>query len=178
MLEIEDSVAQPQLQYHHVHDRFSLYNTMTIAELEYNFTMLNWVQYFLVMGFDVDSETEVVVMYPSYMDNITDFIRSFHDAPEAKKRDLRDYLALSVLRSFKQYFERDIFEIKNTGRQYDGEGKLSDWWNEETSKRFGETTTCMRDQYGNITVRGARVDGDFTLDENIADNGGLRAAMF
>ena len=43
------------------------------------------------------------------------------------------------------------------GRQYDGEGKLSDWWKEETSKRFQETTTCMKDQYSNITVRGARV---------------------
>ncbi|GFR84335.1 endothelin-converting enzyme 1 [Elysia marginata] len=56
-------------------------------------------------------------------------------------RDLRDYLALSVLRSFKQYFERDIFEIKNTE-----EDSIDEPWKRctfYTNKAMGFSTGAM-----------------------------------
>lgn len=63
-----------------------------------------------------------------------------------------------------------------TGRQYDSKGKLKDWWEPYTVELFRETTTCMKDQYNGFKLEGLQVNGEKTLDENIADNGGLRAA--
>nr|XP_022287833.1 endothelin-converting enzyme homolog isoform X1 [Crassostrea virginica] len=63
-----------------------------------------------------------------------------------------------------------------TGRQYDSKGKLKEWWDPYTAELFRETTQCMRDQYDGFKLGGLQVNGEKTLDENIADNGGLRAA--
>ncbi|XP_048249270.1 endothelin-converting enzyme homolog isoform X5 [Haliotis rufescens] len=68
------------------------------------------------------------------------------------------------------------FDIQ--GRQYDRVGRLDEWWDPHTAENFAETTKCMKGQYGQFTRDGYGVNGTFTLDENIADNGGLRAAAF
>ncbi|ESO96965.1 hypothetical protein LOTGIDRAFT_231740 [Lottia gigantea] len=64
------------------------------------------------------------------------------------------------------------------GRKHDSEGRLSDWWEPQTAQKFHVTTQCMRDQYSKIQVGEYKVNGNLTLDENIADNAGLRAANF
>lgn len=43
------------------------------------------------------------------------------------------------------------------GRQYDDQGKLSEWWDEQTSQNFLQTTPCVRDQYSNMKIRGVKV---------------------
>ena len=63
------------------------------------------------------------------------------------------------------------------GAQYDGDGNLNDWWSSGTSKAFKKRTQCIEQQYGNYTVDGDNVNGKLTLGENIADNGGLKAAF-
>ncbi|KAL3865324.1 hypothetical protein ACJMK2_006924 [Sinanodonta woodiana] len=62
------------------------------------------------------------------------------------------------------------------GRQYDGIGRLMDWWDPTTLEQFNVTTQCMREQYNSYHVNEYQLDGARTLDENIADNGGIRAA--
>ncbi|KAI9203534.1 uncharacterized protein BJ171DRAFT_145413 [Polychytrium aggregatum] len=70
----------------------------------------------------------------------------------------------------------------NSGRQYDAQGRLRDWWTNKTAQRFEEKTQCFVDQYSRYTVRGpgnetAQVNGKLTLGENLADNGGVYQAF-
>ncbi|KAK0166542.1 hypothetical protein PV328_004952 [Microctonus aethiopoides] len=62
------------------------------------------------------------------------------------------------------------------GREYDRYGNLHKWWNNATIERFKIQTECFIEQYGNLKVNGHNVNGRQTLGENIADNGGLKAA--
>jgi endothelin-converting enzyme/putative endopeptidase len=63
------------------------------------------------------------------------------------------------------------------GRQFDGNGNLSDWWTAEDAKKFGERADCEVKEYGGfVAVDDAKVNGKLTLGENTADNGGLRLA--
>mgnify|MGYP000908192727 CR=1 FL=1 len=62
----------------------------------------------------------------------------------------------------------------NTGRQYDGDGNLKDWWKEEDSENFKKRTQVLVDRFNNIYLLGDNhVDGELTLGENIADLGGV-----
>ncbi|XP_043919104.1 endothelin-converting enzyme 1 isoform X1 [Protopterus annectens] len=62
------------------------------------------------------------------------------------------------------------------GREYDKEGNLRSWWKNSSVEAFKEQTKCMVEQYSNYSVHGEPVNGRRTLGENIADNGGLKAA--
>lgn len=371
MGDLEHKLASATTGRTHVHDRFSLYNVLTIEELEADFTMFSWTQYFNALGFRVTPSDEVVVFHPGYLANLTAIVNAAKASP-ADMSVIRDYIAVTLVRSFKQYFDPDLFDMEDSeademqepwkrctfytnkalgfatgaifvrgtgqennideiqklisyvrgafkefilrkfwidestrlkaeqkvdniinkisypsyimnttfldnyyrellvhpdawfenlvnwrhfelqkqnqdlhsvpdrhkswirppvtvnafyspirndvifpiamfhlpyyipngpaavnfgamgsvigheithafdfqGRQYDEEGKLKDWWDPHSTENFGITTKCMVDQYNRFTVKGQSVDGDFTLDENIADNGGLRAAHY
>jgi len=66
------------------------------------------------------------------------------------------------------------------GAQYDGDGNLKQWWTNRSYELFQTQTTCLANQYSKFTVDGPNgpvaVNGNLTLGENIADNGGVRAA--
>lgn len=62
------------------------------------------------------------------------------------------------------------------GREYDLHGNLNRWWNNDTIERFNNRTECFVEQYNTYEVQGRHVNGRQTLGENIADNGGLKAA--
>ncbi|XP_043224750.1 neprilysin-2-like isoform X3 [Amphibalanus amphitrite] len=66
----------------------------------------------------------------------------------------------------------------DTGRQFDKNGELLDWWEPETKRRFLKGAECMIHQYGNYTVPeiDMKINGIITQGENIADNGGLKEA--
>ncbi|XP_015990050.2 endothelin-converting enzyme 2 isoform X5 [Rousettus aegyptiacus] len=62
------------------------------------------------------------------------------------------------------------------GREYDKEGNLRPWWQNESLAAFQNHTACMEEQYSQYQVNGEKLNGRQTLGENIADNGGLKAA--
>uniref|UniRef100_A0A671UU22 Neprilysin n=1 Tax=Sparus aurata TaxID=8175 RepID=A0A671UU22_SPAAU len=67
----------------------------------------------------------------------------------------------------------------DNGRNYDKDGDLKDWWTPDSTQRFLELSKCIVNQYGNFSwdlANGLHLNGNNTLGENIADNGGIRQA--
>lgn len=65
-----------------------------------------------------------------------------------------------------------------SGRLFDKDGFLDDWWTPETSKAFQDRQRCVEEQYGNRTVVGPdgtvyNLQSKFTIGEDVADFGGL-----
>ncbi|KAL8342656.1 hypothetical protein RB601_004835 [Gaeumannomyces tritici] len=69
----------------------------------------------------------------------------------------------------------------NSGRLYDLNGYLKDWWSNATIQEFQKRADCFIKEYSNFTVQGTNgplnVNGEQTLGENIADAGGLSAGF-
>lgn len=69
------------------------------------------------------------------------------------------------------------------GAKYDGDGNLVDWWSDADRAEFGVRTTKLIDQYDSFVPRDLeghgdeRVNGAFTVGENIGDLGGLSIAL-
>jgi putative endopeptidase len=65
----------------------------------------------------------------------------------------------------------------DTGRKYDRDGNLRDWWTEEDEKKFTRKAQVIVDQYSAQEVLpGLVANGRLTLGEDIADFGGLTIA--
>ncbi|KAF4046363.1 Peptidase family M13 [Phytophthora infestans] len=71
-----------------------------------------------------------------------------------------------------------------SGRNYAGDGNLLDWWSNDTAREFSERTDCLVKQYNSFKVAGTassnvlgHVNGNYTLSENIADNGGVKLSF-
>jgi len=71
-----------------------------------------------------------------------------------------------------------IHAFDDQGRKRDATGALIDWWTEMDSKRFQEKAACFVDEYEAFgTAPEHHENGQLTLGENIADNGGLHLAL-
>lgn len=53
---------------------------------------------------------------------------------------------------------------------------MRSWWQNSSVDAFKLQTQCMVEQYSNYSINKEPLNGKHTLGENIADNGGLRAA--
>uniref|UniRef100_A0A8C1Z5P9 Neprilysin n=1 Tax=Cyprinus carpio TaxID=7962 RepID=A0A8C1Z5P9_CYPCA len=65
----------------------------------------------------------------------------------------------------------------DNGRNFDKDGDLKDWWTPSSTQKFHELSKCIVDQYGSYSwdlANGQNLNGNNTLGENIADNGGIR----
>ncbi|KAK3088882.1 hypothetical protein FSP39_024965 [Pinctada imbricata] len=62
------------------------------------------------------------------------------------------------------------------GQFYDYEGARKAWMTRSSEKALVERAKCFIKQYDDYTIKGYEISANKTLDENIADNGGLRAA--
>lgn len=73
----------------------------------------------------------------------------------------------------------------DTGRFYAGDGNLQDWWSNATAGEFRTRADCLVDQYSAFPTTSVldsskvlgNVNGNYTLGENIADNGGLKLSF-
>ena len=66
------------------------------------------------------------------------------------------------------------------GSRYDGDGNLVDWWSETDRTEFEARTAVLIDQYNQLSPTAApdvKVNGEFTLGENIGDLGGMNIGM-
>ena len=65
----------------------------------------------------------------------------------------------------------------NVGHNFDLHGALKNWWSNESLAQFDQRATCLADQYSQFEpLPGVHIDGRFTLQEDIADCGGLKLA--
>jgi putative endopeptidase len=63
------------------------------------------------------------------------------------------------------------------GASYNAEGNLIDWWTADDLTKFTALGGALADQYSALEpLPGTKVDGKFTLGENIGDLGGINAA--
>lgn len=65
----------------------------------------------------------------------------------------------------------------DSGRKYDGEGKLRDWWTDADAEKFDVRKNKLAAQYDSyVAIDDLTVNGQFTSGENIGDLGGLSIA--
>ena len=63
------------------------------------------------------------------------------------------------------------------GSRFDGDGNLKNWWTDEDSEKFKIVGKKLIDQFSTITaIDSMKLNGEFTLGENIGDLGGVQAA--
>ncbi len=66
----------------------------------------------------------------------------------------------------------------DTGSTFDGDGALRNWWTEKDKEEFKKRTGALVEQYNEFEVLSdLKVNGEFTLGENIGDLGGLSIAI-
>ncbi len=64
------------------------------------------------------------------------------------------------------------------GRLFDKDGNLKDFWTKKDAESFKERASCIANQYSGYTaVDDVKINGQLTLGENTADNGGVRIAL-
>ena len=66
----------------------------------------------------------------------------------------------------------------DSGRHFDMDGNMKDWWTETDAEKFTEKTNKMKEHFNNILVApDTHANGEFTLGENLADYGGITIAF-
>ena len=66
----------------------------------------------------------------------------------------------------------------DAGRQFDANGNLKDWWQKSDEEKFKQLADCFIKEYSAFSpLPGVKLNGELTLGENTADNGGVRLAF-
>src|SRR5262249_3605607 len=64
------------------------------------------------------------------------------------------------------------------GSKFDADGNFSNWWTDADRAEFERRTKCISKEYGSfVAVDDVHLNGDLTLGENTADNGGAVITM-
>ncbi len=66
----------------------------------------------------------------------------------------------------------------DSGRHFDKDGNMKDWWTAEDSAGFDARANVMKEYFNNIKINDeVNANGEFTLGENLADYGGVTIAF-
>jgi predicted metalloendopeptidase len=66
----------------------------------------------------------------------------------------------------------------DSGRQFDGDGNLRDWWTADDGVKFKQRAAALARQYSGYAVLDNRhINGELTLGENIGDLSGMAVAF-
>lgn len=65
----------------------------------------------------------------------------------------------------------------NNGAKFDAYGNLKDWWTKEDLANFTKRTEAMVAEFDGLPYAGGKVNGKLILGENVADLGGMSAAL-
>ena len=63
------------------------------------------------------------------------------------------------------------------GASFDENGSLNNWWTDEDYAAFKKRTDRVVEQFEGLDSYGAKVNGQLTVSENVADLGGLACAL-
>lgn len=66
-----------------------------------------------------------------------------------------------------------------SGRLFDKNGNMKEWWNNATIQAFKKQIQCIINQYSDYKIEeiDMYLNGQLTVGENIADNGGLKQSF-
>ena len=132
------------------------------------------------LGKPVDKEEwfmypQTVNAYYSPVNNEICFPAGILQAPyfDIKNDDALNYGAIGVVIGHEMTHGFD-----DQGHQFDKDGNLKNWWTQQDEERFKKLTHKLVEQFNAVEIApGVHANGEFTLGENIADQGGLRIAL-
>ncbi|KAB0797722.1 hypothetical protein PPYR_08715 [Photinus pyralis] len=115
LIEFMQTVANASQSDEERRDRASLYNPMTISELQQKYPTIYWLEYLnnilILPQSHVTSKTQVSVHSPHFISVIDDILR------RTSKRVLANYIIFDVIRSFEMFVPD---EIRNRELQFEG----------------------------------------------------------
>ena len=180
---ITQRVAYPELIYHDsyvngLYENYTLQNDNLLSDMA-RVTLVVNVENLRKLHTEVDktkwdiAPTAVNAYYNPYFNQFT-FLEGILAAPFIKV-DWPDYFKYGAFGVVVGHELTHGFD--DQGQQYDKDGNLKTWWGSTSSERFENRQTCFREQYSSYELFGHHVNGNLTLGENLADNGGLKTSF-
>ena len=65
----------------------------------------------------------------------------------------------------------------SNGAKCDENGNINNWWTKEDNRKFKQKIKAMIKQFDGIELPWGKVNGSFTVSENMADNGGMAVTL-
>lgn len=166
-------------------DKWKDYSTLTIDpalsfyENMHNVSMWHQKEIFSKWGKPVDKSEwgmtpQTVNAYYNPMANEIVFPAGILQAPyfNPNASDAENYGAIGVVIGHEMTHGFD-----DQGRNFDAEGNMVNWWTAEDTEAFNALAQGLIAQFNEVEILpGLNANGQYTLGENIADQGGLRVA--
>lgn len=167
-------------------DKWEDYSTMVIDpnlsyyENMHNVKMWHQAKELAKWGKPVDKTEwgmtpQTVNAYYNPMANEIVFPAGILQAPffDAEASDAENYGGIGVVIGHEMTHGFD-----DQGRNFDADGNMTNWWTAEDTEAFAKMTEGLVKQFNEVEILpGLNANGEYTLGENIADQGGLRVAM-
>lgn len=117
---------------------------------------------------------QTVNAYYSPLANEIVFPAGILQAPffDAEASDAENYGGIGVVIGHEM-----IHGFDDQGCNFDAEGNMKNWWTKEDAEAFKKLSQVLVDQFNQVEILpGLMANGEYTLGENIADQGGLRVS--